>query len=486
MAGKENVIESLSHPEPPQPQVGKDGDPQLSALTQFLQSNLSKARQVIADLGCGKGVVATILENVTTNHSYEYWAIDLQQSIDELSLPRKVHNNSTKFVTEQFFKETLPKNGKKITLVIIRNVLHELDIHTTANFLTALLHNVSNKCTIYIQDMQKLAKPERGNVGWDRLLLARCLEKIGFDVSDYLLLSHSGVPWFALLCNVKRTKVKLQYDDVVEILANHRLQQLSKIEEVIKVTTEDYEKTEDLIVLHNEFVALTMQLRKVGRLQDSSQFELSLEKINILVKEPMPNLFQYAVATTEKVWQKCGLIAMVSNKHLLNFPKLIASAQKSIFFGGYSNRHLFSKKENKKPLLEAVKSGVDVRILIIDPESQAATLRSEEPLYKKPSSFIESITESIDAGQVFYNELVNKLGADAAKRHFKFSMSKRIPRWSYFFVDDTCYLSLYSINMSGSSAPCFVFRSVQGVANNYFHLVRNEFIDLFSESTSLI
>lgn len=485
MANHENVIDALSHPEPPQPQAGKDGDPQIAALYQFLLDAFSHGNQLIADFGCGNGVAAGLLEDLNTQRPFTYWAVDLKEHIDQLSLPSKVHNNSKKFTTENFFDEILPKEGYKISIVIIRNVLHELDIETTARLFTALRNHLSPECIIYIQDMQKLSKPERANIGWDKDILLKCLGEIGFQTHDYLLKSHSGVPWFTFSCKLLAGMKNVKQKDVQHIIATHRFEQLSKIEEVIKETTTFWEKSEELIILHNEFVSLCIQLRKVGWLKDSPHLEPSFEQINIPVKEPDPTLFQYACATSDNVSQNSGLIAMISSKYLLDFPTLISSARKSVSFGGYSNRHLFQKQDNLVAIKSAIQAGVEVAILIVDPDSQAALLRAQEPLYENPEAFIGSINDTIEHGLKFYAELVEELGASAVTK-FKLSKSIRIPRWSYFFVDDTCYLSFYSITMSGSSAPCLVFRGIKGVANNYFHVVRNEFLDLFSESTSLI
>ena len=109
-----------------------------------------------------------------------------------------------------------------------------------------------------------------------------------------------------------------------------------------------------------------------------------------------------------------------------------------------------------------------------------------EPLYESPDYFISTINDIIGHGLDFYKQIEQELGESRAKERFQFKQSSRSPRWSYFIVDDTCYISFYSIKTSGSAAPCFVFRGLPNVMNNYFHVIRQEFLDLFSEAEILI
>jgi hypothetical protein len=123
--------------------------------------------------------------------------------------------------------------------------------------------------------------------------------------------------------------------------------------------------------------------------------------------------------------------------------------------------------------------------MVVSPESIVARLRSEEPIYDNPGKFLIDIRETIAQGRTFFQQVSEKLGKDVASR-FQLRASNRVPRWSYFIVDDTCYLSFYSSTLTGSLGPCFIFRAMLTVTNDYFHLVQKEFSDVFEESIDLL
>ena len=482
-------INALSHPETIQPQEGKDGDPQISALSQHLISiGTSLNKKILCDFGSGNGIVAGLLAKMPQPllEQIEYWAIDLPEIVDKLFLPSSIHNISKKYSVDDFYNGILPRRGKDISNIIIRNVIHELDIVNTSKLFHAIKDNISLETEIYIQDMQKLPDAERENVGWEKSILKECLDSIGFRVVDFDLMSHGGTPWFAFLCKLKPDSLDLDFESIQNIIATHREKQFNNIEKQVHNLTKHWEKTTELLKLQNEYTSLSIQLRSVGRLSSSPTLEPSLQKLKIPVKQPRTSGFEYACATSQSVASISGLIAMISSKRLLDFPTLIASAEKNISFGGYSNRSLFRKDENVNALKKAILSGVVLQVLVVNPSSQAAYLRSMEPLYESPDYFISTINDIIGHGLDFYKQIEQELGESRAKERFQFKQSSRSPRWSYFIVDDTCYISFYSIKTSGSAAPCFVFRGLPNVMNNYFHVIRQEFLDLFSEAEILI
>src|SRR3970040_468521 len=110
------LIDGLSRQEESQAREGKAGDPQLSALCQFLaQSDLTDSK-VIVDFGAGNGVLPEYMARIwsDTRASPEYWAVDLSNMLDQLSLPRRIHNNSRKYTLDEFYAEALPKDASRI------------------------------------------------------------------------------------------------------------------------------------------------------------------------------------------------------------------------------------------------------------------------------------------------------------------------------------------------------------------------------------
>lgn len=412
----------------------------------------------------------------------QYWAIDLPEMLPQLSLPPRVHNNSKKFTTEEFYKSKLRENAEFIKLIIIRNTLHEMDIVDTSQLIDAIRFFLPVEALVYIQDMARLPKPERRNVPWTRELLETALRDIGFDICGaFDLTSHSGTPWFTLLIRNPSQTTTMASGPV---LAKARSTQSSNLLGELRAISKGYENVDKLILLQHEFSCLEVQLINAEFTQITKVHDESFERIGVPIRAPSQN--EYAFATSDTISQKTGLLGLIASKRLLDFPTLISSAQKQIAFGGYSNRPLFRSSANITSLESAITGGAIVRVMIVSPDSIVARLRSEEPIYANPSKFLTDIRETIDHGRRFFQKLSETLGKEVASDRFKLRASNRVPRWSYFIVDDTCYLSFYSSTLTGSLGPCFIFRARLTLTNNYFHLVQKEFSDVFEESTDLL
>jgi hypothetical protein len=480
------LLDGLSRPEEPQAREGKPGDPQLAALCQFLIQNEVDSSHVLADFGSGNGVLAEYLARVwpPSVPLPEYWGVDLPDALNSLSLPSRIHNNSKKYTVEEFYEVALPQNADRISIVVIRNTLHEMDIEATARLFRAMRQHVMFETVVYIQDMARLTKPERRNVAWTKDLLHACLEEYGFEVSGGLKLpSHGGTPWFAMLC---RSRQGEPIPRGVDGVARHRLKQFHEIAEQLNDIGVGFDNVDELLTLQQEFGSLGVQLRNTNWLPTAPNHEPTLEKLGIPTRTPSKEQLEYACAAGDSIAGKSGLIAMISNKRLLDFPTLIRSAKKQLAFGGYSNRPLFLHEANVQALIEAIASGTRVRVMLVDPHCSVAQLRAEEPIYSAPEAFLYDIQQTINGGKSFFEHLCGSIDRSIALSRFQLRSSKRVPRWSYFIIDDTCYLSFYSIVLTGSSAPCFVFRALPHVANNYFYAVQKEFSHVFEEATDLL
>jgi hypothetical protein len=59
-------------------------------------------------------------------------------------------------------------------------------------------------------------------------------------------------------------------------------------------------------------------------------------------------------------------------------------------------------------------------------------------------------------------------------QNFRLRLMLTIPPCSYFIVDDYCYVSLYSLRLSGGSGPCMIFKNSME-PNAYFAVLLQEF-----------
>ncbi|AEW01131.1 hypothetical protein A4D02_14310 [Niastella koreensis] len=483
-----DIVEALGRPEPPQDREGKNGDPQLAALTSFLlglkTNNTVSEKRVLVDFGCGNGVLPNLLESIYNDapDSLPFlWAVDLPEPLSRLALPLEIHNRSEKCTLEMFYNNKLINNSKEITEIVIRNVLHEMTIKETAELFDRLIKYLPVHTNIYIQDMARLPKQERGNAAWSFELLKQCLEEMGFTVSGHQLYSHSGIPWFSMNCQLPTSKKDA---NMLDIIAKYRSKQLTDIRNKGKELTKVFENTSEIISLSLDCLALDVQLDEIGWFNDSPT--VSLKDLNIPLTALSKSPTEYAAMTNAEIASPSGLVAMLSTKNMLDFPTLIKNAKEEISFGGYSNRPLFLKIENKTALKEAIGKGIKVKVLVVNPQSTAAQLRANEPLYKDPKNLIESINNTIEQGKNYFRELQLHYGEFIASKYYDLRASSRIPKWSYFIIDDKCYLSFYSMSYSGSSGPCFVFQNVGESLHNYYHVVRQEFLTLFEESNNLL
>ena len=414
----------------------------------------------------------------------EYWAVDLSEILDKLSLPNRVHNNSRKYVADELYSSVLPKQGKRIAVVVIRNTLHEMNIEQTARLLNSLHLYLKPESHIYVQEMSELRIPERGNAPWSRDLLEECLQKAGFNIWGFDLRSHSGILWYAIIC--QRRERETSYADCLESVVSSRKTQADRILTRLMQLTKSPQNSDELVALEHEYSCISVQLRAATPTSLPESHEPRLEAMRIPTRVPVEEHLEFVCPVASSVSSKTGLIAVISSKQLLDFPKLFASATTQLCFGGYSNRLLFQSDANLDALKAAMLAGTHIRVMVVDPSSEAARLRSIEPIYAHSDKFIAEIRETIHSAQSFFVEASNKVGREIATCRFELCASTRVPRWSYFIVDDTCYLSFYSIGLTGSAAPCFVYRALNDVNRNYFHVVQKEFSDLFSEAKNLL
>ena len=91
----------------PQDQEAAPGDPQRSALVQYLLDHLeTDPERIVLDFGSGNGVLAYEMNHIwpTDRLPPVYMAVDLPESVNELALPSRIHNRSIKCTVEDFYE----------------------------------------------------------------------------------------------------------------------------------------------------------------------------------------------------------------------------------------------------------------------------------------------------------------------------------------------------------------------------------------------
>lgn len=168
-----------------------------------------------------------------------------------------------------------------------------------------------------------------------------------------------------------------------------------------------------------------------------------------------------------------GLKGILSSKNLIDLPALIDTASTRLWFAGYSQRLLFAPGPVREALARAAERYVDIRVLIVDPASDAARARGKSDAYSAPAELVADISETIEGYRSFADEFARTIPDDP--RSVELRLCDAIISSSFFFVDSTCICSLYSFNLRGGSAPAFVLKGSRGSINDYFTLLLREF-----------
>jgi hypothetical protein len=475
----------LSAPEDMQEPPGPDGDPQLVALTQFLQtlSDTLGPDDVILDVGSGRGILAHALLGIwpVDDSRPWYFAVDRAEALDTLSLPRSVHNHSQKVLFTDFLAGSMPGAPQRVKVVVLRNILHELDIPTTAAVLTAVGKITQSAGRVYLQDIVSLPKGERGNAGWPTDLLRQVLEGLGFACgSPTEQRSRSGTPWFTfILKRASESLVSSPRDAARLIAAAREEQRRRRTARLAELSDSNEETVAEYVMLNAEVAALGAQLQ-----QNLYAGTHPMAGARVLAGIPLialpPSVLDYAEELPSSPNTRSGLRAILSSKNLIDLPALLRSAFARLWFAGYSERLLFAIPELRAALHDAALRGVDIRILLVDPKSPAARARSASEAYVEPSDLFVDIKNTRQAFAEFDADL-REHSPDSSTVRCELRLCRAILSSSFFFVDDLCICSLYTSNLTGGAGAAFVFGSSSVQPNGYFQVLLREFQSGWSE-----
>lgn len=475
-------ISGYSAPPEIQSAVGQPGDPQLAALQQYFHVKASmNADQIVVDVGSGRGAVASAIAAVWNQRQPPwYYAVDRDSELHGLSLPTRIHNHSKKIPFDDFFGRELAQIGDRVGIIVIRNVLHELDIVQTSHLFASLNAHLKSETDVYIQDLATLAKGERGSAPWFPLLLRQFLQEVGFVTYEPVnLQSYSGNEWFFMIAHPTHHHVSSQLaeESCVGAREAQKEQVLRRLQQLAENATED--NTPEY--LRNEAVAaaLAMQLQKWDQ---ERQFRTPRSVAGIPLVSIERSELDYAITVSDEVFEASGIRAVIASKNLLDIPELIKSARASVTFVGYSQHSLFSREQNRAALESSLRAEVPVRILIVDPRSNAAESRSQALVYSEADELSNQISQTV-AAYISFRQNLDAVAADA-RRLIELRVTERAPSCSYFFIDDLCFFSLYGQTTTGSTAPCIIVKRTDK-PSTYFTVLANEF-QVMWETASLV
>jgi hypothetical protein len=473
------LVEGLAHGDQVQHPPGAPGDPQLAALNQYLQTKATlESDAIIVDFGSGAGMLASAITQVWQGSVSLpwYYAVDRPEFLDALAIPTALHNSSRKVSVDTFLTSGLAAVASQVRIVVLRNVLHELDIATTARLFSALGAHLTSDCEVYIQDYVRLPHGERARAGWSPEVLRSALTGVGFDsTAPVVLRSRSGNQWFFSIAR-RSGKGLSQHDAEKRIAAAREQQREAVIAELEQLSaTSEESTTPDYLILQAEEAALATQLQQWSYRLQRTPVGSSNRKV-LVNQVPLVNIPMTPLDYADEInGTRSGLRVVVSSKNLLDFPAILGECRNRAYFAGYSQRSLLLSEQNRVALRHAISAGADLRILLANPSAPAAIARATSLAYSTPSDLTDDIHQTQRAFEQFYAFMGGVLQADLLSTRCRLRLTNAIPPCSYFIVDDLCYVSLYSLRLTGGSGPCLIFRADEDGPSAYFSILLQEF-----------
>jgi hypothetical protein len=233
-------------------------------------------------------------------------------------------------------------------------------------------------------------------------------------------------------------------------------------------------------MLSAEVAALTLQL------QEYHSAATTASKAPVIAGIPLNRLPKSALDYAEEMpssdLARSGLRGILSSKNLIDLPALLQTAVARLWLAGYSERLLFTVPEVRASLRDAATRGVDIRILLVHPDSPAALARSLSEAYANPRDLFADILTTRNAFAEFDRDLRATGAAEAPKLQCELRLCKNILSSSFFSVDDLCICSLYSSNLTGGMGTAFVFGSSSVQPNDNFQVLLREFQGTWGQS----
>jgi len=462
LAGDQSVLRidryarGLLEPAPAQLPSQVDGDPQYAALVQYLTGVGLDSSDAIIDIGAGEGVVARAMSEIGWPDSQpRYVAVDLHEPLEALSLPSSIHNHSRKVEFEAFISSDQAFAGSNRHVIVIRNVFHELDIMTTARLLCAINSRSPADTLLYIQDMQELPTAESRNAPWSAHRLREALTQIGVNSkSPTTLRSRSGTPWYSIECDTRSATTELAVAGRILCEAKTRLQADLKAE-YERLDLDRPENASRALAIARDVRTIELQVAAWRDLEAPHALNMNhrIEEIPLVPNSPlMISPVSMDLVHVLPDGHGADIVAVLESKDVINMASSIDAAVERVWFFGYSNKYAFRDSGNVQAIGAAAARGVDVSIVMVDPESPAALLRSAQPAYSSGNQLLLDIDESLE-----HLEHIQALFPQWAEVR----LTAQVPPCSFFIIDDFCVASYYTSHSRGTAGRSAVYRQTE-------------------------
>jgi tetratricopeptide (TPR) repeat protein len=207
-------------------------DVQLKTFALTLATQISSSEcGTIVDIGCGSGILLqrlVDLESFKRASRWVYVASDHNEVLEEvlqlatkLRIHRRVEVLPLELLHSHWVKD---EQFSKPTIVVVRNVFHELNIVETAKLLNTIANSINWGDLVLIQDLQVFPSAERGNACWNLSNFVGVLTRIGMSAVGVEEPTRSGNQWFTLVCH-RTSQNSLDLTKVTQIVIDERSKQ---------------------------------------------------------------------------------------------------------------------------------------------------------------------------------------------------------------------------------------------------------------------
>lgn len=257
-------------------------DSQLNSIfliiEELIQNNIEGT---VLDIGCGKGILLSKLSQgqaFIKQVGWMYVGADYNNLDDilQLAMKLKLHRRCDVIKLDILYDSWISSvRVPEPTIIFIRNVFHELDIHSTARLLHLLVQNMHSEDTLLIQDLLVFPQAERGNVCWDTECLESALCRLDFNPIPAKAKSNSGAQWISMKIKKKESAQSFTLDEVINIVAEERANQLEKWRKIQKFPSDIRLEKIARLDFDLQLAALYNQLNDVGRLTQQQKKEIT-------------------------------------------------------------------------------------------------------------------------------------------------------------------------------------------------------------------